>query len=209
MIAWVKPDGEAEVRAAFAHARAVRKLGGEARTLADRFFFETLVRVHRAGEGAPFTGLKPAGQDLGPAVAAADRAVATGSAQKLEELLVEEVRHGLRARFAALRRASRPATTSPRGARGWTRTCRTCTGSRRSTARRPPAAGTSTRRAPSNPPRPERTRHHHLLQVSVPDEVATRNGRRELDRSRIGTRPHPRPDLPRSDHLPDEGRDRP
>jgi hypothetical protein len=118
VIAWVKPDGEAEVRAAFAHARAVRKLGGEARTLADRFFFETLVRVHRAGEGAPYTGLKPAGQDLGPAVAAADRAVATGSAQKLEELLVGEVRHGLRTRFAALRARTPPGDDVAAG-RAW------------------------------------------------------------------------------------------
>ena len=45
----------------------------EARELADRYFFETLVRIHRAGEGAPYTGLKPAGRDLGPAVPAAVR----------------------------------------------------------------------------------------------------------------------------------------
>src|SRR5512140_2714587 len=53
---WVKPADEAEIHRAFAQAMSVRKAGGTARDLADRYFFETLVRVHRAGEGAPYTG---------------------------------------------------------------------------------------------------------------------------------------------------------
>jgi hypothetical protein len=56
----------------------VRALSPQAKELADRFFFETLVRVHRAGEGTPFTGLKPAGRDLGPAIPAADKAIEEG-----------------------------------------------------------------------------------------------------------------------------------
>ncbi len=98
-LVWVLPEGEPEVRRAFRHALEVRSLGGEARGLADRFFFETLVRVHRAGEGEPYTGLKPAGRDLGPAVPAADHALETGSVAELEALLLEAVRHGLRERF--------------------------------------------------------------------------------------------------------------
>jgi hypothetical protein len=61
VLKWVEAEKEPEVREAFRHALAVRALGPEARTLADRFFFETLVRVHREGEGEPYTGLKPAG----------------------------------------------------------------------------------------------------------------------------------------------------
>lgn len=99
VLAWVQPGDEAEVKGAFARARAVRKLGSEARALADHAFFETVVRVHRAGEGAPYTGLKPAGQDLGPAVPAADRAIARRSAAEVEKLLVEAVRSGLRQRL--------------------------------------------------------------------------------------------------------------
>ena len=100
-LAWVLPEAEPEVRRAFDHAREVRALGEEARELADHFFFETLVRVHRAGEGEPYTGLKPAGRDLGPAIPAADRALQTGSVHELEALLTEAVRHGLRERFHA------------------------------------------------------------------------------------------------------------
>jgi hypothetical protein len=102
VLPWLQPEGEAEVRAAFAEALKVRQLGPDARKLADRSFFETVVRVHRAGEGAPYTGLKPAGRDLGPAIPAADRAIVQGSAKEVEEILVNAVKHGLAEKFRAL-----------------------------------------------------------------------------------------------------------
>ena len=110
VLPWVRPDDEAEIRRAFDHAQAVRELGSEARALADRHFLETLVRVHRAGEGAPYTGLKPAGLDLGPAVPAADRALETGSVDAVVKLLVDAVSAGVRERFhdAAQRRSFDP-----------------------------------------------------------------------------------------------------
>jgi Family of unknown function (DUF6448) len=58
VLIWVQKADEVEVRKAFDQTITVRKLGPEARALADRYFFETLVRLHRAGEGAPYTGLK-------------------------------------------------------------------------------------------------------------------------------------------------------
>src|SRR5689334_9894833 len=54
---WVRPEHEREIRTVFEQTLAVRGLGSQAQSLADRFFFETLVRIHRAGEGAPYTGL--------------------------------------------------------------------------------------------------------------------------------------------------------
>jgi hypothetical protein len=102
---WVSPEGEPEVRDAFAKAVAVRKLGPEAQDLADLHFFETLVRVHRAGEGEPFTGLKPAGRDLGPAIPAADRSLEDGNVEPVVKLLQKEVEEGVRARFRKARAA--------------------------------------------------------------------------------------------------------
>jgi hypothetical protein len=96
---WVQKNDEAEIRDAFEHARAVRKLGPDAKHLADSHFFETLVRVHRAGEGAPYTGLKPAGRDLGPAVPAADKAIETGSVEPVVKLLTEAVRKSVHEQF--------------------------------------------------------------------------------------------------------------
>jgi hypothetical protein len=101
VLPWVPKDSEAEIQRAFDHTLSVRKLGPEAKNLADTFFFETLVRVHRASEGAPYTGLKAAGLDLGPAIPAGDKALDSGSTEALEKLLTDAVRKGLREHFHA------------------------------------------------------------------------------------------------------------
>jgi len=98
---WVQAGDEAEIRRAFAAASAVRKAGGKAKELADHHFFETLVRVHRAGEGAPYTGLKPAATPE-PAVAAADRSIAAGKLDAARKLVEEQVEHGLKQQFQAV-----------------------------------------------------------------------------------------------------------
>jgi len=99
VLIWVQNDDEPEIRTAFEQTLAVRELSPQARELADRFFFETLVRVHRAGEGAPFTGLKPAGRDLGPAIPAADEAVRVGSVEPVNRLLTASIQERLREEF--------------------------------------------------------------------------------------------------------------
>jgi hypothetical protein len=101
VLPWVRPEDEHEIRHAFDHAMSVRKLGPNARELADTHFFETLVRVHRASEGAPYTGLKPAGMDLGPAVPAADKALEDGSVETVVKLLTDAVRAGVHRHFHA------------------------------------------------------------------------------------------------------------
>lgn len=100
---------EAEIAAAFAQSIKVRALGPEAKALADRAFIETTVRLHRAGEGAAYTGLKPAGSDFGPAIPAAERAVAGGDLSPVKALLVEKIEHGLHARYAHVREMQRAA----------------------------------------------------------------------------------------------------
>jgi hypothetical protein len=100
VLKWVKADAESEIKSAFAKTLAVRSKTPEARELADQFFFETLVRVHRAGEGAPFTGLKPAGTPLEPAIEEADRALESGSADKLVKLVTDHAAAGIRRRLA-------------------------------------------------------------------------------------------------------------
>jgi hypothetical protein len=100
VLKWVKSEHEAEIRDAFAKAIAVRGLNGDARQIADRYFFETLVRIHRAGEGEPFTGLKPAGS-VEPGIDAADKALEKGSGAALATELAQAVREGVNKRFDA------------------------------------------------------------------------------------------------------------
>lgn len=99
VLIWVKKGNEAEVRRTFDETIAVRKLSPRAQALADRYFFETLVRLHRAGEGVPYTGLKPAGRDLGPAIPAADKALDSGSLEPALKLLTEAAQEGARKYF--------------------------------------------------------------------------------------------------------------
>ena len=99
ILIWVQANDEAEIRRVFAKTLAVRKLNPEARELADLYFFETLIRIHRAGEGAPYTGLKPAGRDLGPVILAADKAIETGAVEPLVKLVTSESTNGIRERF--------------------------------------------------------------------------------------------------------------
>ena len=105
VLAYAPAAAEAEIRAAFEQSRKVRTLSAEARGLADRAFLETAIRLHRAGEGAPYTGLKPAGIDYGPVVPAAERAVETGDLAELKAVLAEEIDHALRERLAHMRDA--------------------------------------------------------------------------------------------------------
>lgn len=99
VLKWVKATDEDAIRSAFDKTVAVRKQSKEAAELADTWFFETLVRIHRAGEGAPYTGLKSEAS-AEPGIAAADRALASG---KVDDVLAETalpLHTALKARFA-------------------------------------------------------------------------------------------------------------
>lgn len=111
VLKWVPVSEEEAMREAFSHALAVRRLGPEAQDLADTYFFETLVRVHRAGEGAPYTGLKPPGS-IEPAIREADRALEEGAVEGLAETLAQHTAGGLRDRFARVAEARKHAAES-------------------------------------------------------------------------------------------------
>jgi hypothetical protein len=81
VLPYAPASAEAELKATFAEARKVRTLGPDARKLADRSFLETTIRLHRAGEGATFTGIKLAGINYGPMIPAAERAIETGDSR--------------------------------------------------------------------------------------------------------------------------------
>lgn len=103
VLAYAPATAEPEILAAFERSRKVRSLSSDARALADQAFLETVVRLHRAGEGAAYTGLKPAGIDYGPVIPAAEQAVATGDLTTLKAALAEVLEHALSERLAHVR----------------------------------------------------------------------------------------------------------
>ena len=111
LLKWVRAQDEAEIREAFAQAVAVRKLGAEAKKVADTYFFETLVRIHRAGEGAPYSGLKPAGM-IDPAFVKADRVLEGGPVNELADAISAHAAEGLRERYARAAEARKHANDS-------------------------------------------------------------------------------------------------
>lgn len=100
ILKWVKPESEKELAGVFKLALKVRGLGLEARELADRYLFETLVRLHRSGEGVPFIGVKPVGTPIDEKIKAADQAIVTGNLASLEKLVPKDRILELRELFA-------------------------------------------------------------------------------------------------------------
>lgn len=119
LLPYVPADGEDEVREVFVLVRTARQESAVAREVADRLLFETVVRVHRAGEGATFTGLKPAGLDVGPAIPLAEQALAGGDATALVELLTDEVRSEAERRLGVAMAAADDAAAGVPQARRW------------------------------------------------------------------------------------------
>jgi len=111
VLKWVKEEHEEEIREVFKNTLAVRKLSPEAKKLADMYFFETLVRIHRAGEGAPYTGLKP-GEAVEPVIAEADKALEKGSVDDLVKHVTDAVAKGIRERFTHTKETKKNADKS-------------------------------------------------------------------------------------------------
>jgi len=119
VLPYAPEDAETEIRSVFDDVRKVRTLGDDAREVADRLFLETVVRLHRAGEGAPYTGLKPAGLDVGPVIPLAERAVTTGDVAPVADYLAAELHHQLEHRLEEVARLATTKDRSTADARAW------------------------------------------------------------------------------------------
>ena len=101
VLVWVQKKDETEIKNQFQKTIAVRKAGGQAKELADMYFFETLVRIHRMGEGADYTGLKPVGK-IEPPIAAADKSLQSGKLQDVAQLIATRMEEGLHRNYEAM-----------------------------------------------------------------------------------------------------------
>ena len=99
VLIWVPDSAEKEMREVFEMALKARGMGKDAKAVADDMVLETAVRLHRAGEGAPYTGLKPAGLDEGPVVPKAEKAIRTGDPKEVLHFIGHALEEELHRRF--------------------------------------------------------------------------------------------------------------
>jgi hypothetical protein len=99
ILPYLPETGEDELKKAFEKTLRARKQGKDAKEVADYWFFETAVRLHREGEGAPYTGLKPAGLDPGPVIPKAEKGIEKSDPSELIEFLQRTIEEELRKRF--------------------------------------------------------------------------------------------------------------
>ena len=104
LLKWVPAKDEAEIKRVFADVRQVRGQSETAKNIADQHLFSTLVEVHRASEGAPFTGIKPSGQ-IDPGLMAADAALENGQIDRLVANITRKIENGIRERYHEAQRA--------------------------------------------------------------------------------------------------------
>ena len=99
VLKWVMPEYEKEMSQIFDLSMKVKGLSPEAKSLSEKYFFENLVRIHRTGEGVPFTGLKPSGTPIDEMILAADKSIEAGNLSLLENLMEKDKMPELKERF--------------------------------------------------------------------------------------------------------------
>ena len=102
VLVWVQKKDEQGIRDAFNKTIAVRKQSQSARELADMYFFETLVRIHRAGERVAYTGLKSGTEAVEPGIELADKAIEKGSAREVVSELSAAMHKNIEELFASV-----------------------------------------------------------------------------------------------------------
>jgi hypothetical protein len=118
VLKWVPAGEEARIRGAFGKTMEARSASPAARELADTWFFETLVRVHRQGEGEPYTGIR-SGAALDPGIEAAEKAIAAGSVEGLSKELSTRIDAALQAKYQRLSQTSEHAGHNVEAGRAW------------------------------------------------------------------------------------------
>lgn len=99
VLIWIPKESEKELERIFEKTLRARKAGKDAQEVADDWFFENTIRLHRAGEGAAYTGMKPAGLSEGPVVPRAEKAIETGDPGESIGFILKTVEDDLTIRF--------------------------------------------------------------------------------------------------------------
>lgn len=88
---WIATEHEAEIKQLFDKTIDLKNGDTEIYSIVEKHFLETLVRYHRETEGAPYTGLKPAGSTA-PIVQMADNSIANKDVKRLLTALDKHIK---------------------------------------------------------------------------------------------------------------------
>ncbi len=100
VLKWIDAIHEEEIKDLF-YKTVDLKTDKKAYELVEKHFLETLVRLHREGEGAPYTGLKPAGT-VKPIVVLADNSIEKESADDLSEKLIAHLQNVMNEKYSVV-----------------------------------------------------------------------------------------------------------
>ncbi len=112
VLKWITKEQEPEIRSLFEKTYNLRNGDKQVYSIVEKYFLETLVRLHRETEGAPYTGLKAAGTTK-PIIQMTDKAIAT---QDIDGLLREfnaHVNSVLKEKFAKVAALDKVKNQSP------------------------------------------------------------------------------------------------
>ena len=98
VLKWIEPQQEDEVIALFDKTYQLKNEDEQIYNIVEKHFLETLVRLHRETEGAPFTGLKPAGS-MTPLVEMADRSIEINTMKEVSKTVTTHLDEVLKERY--------------------------------------------------------------------------------------------------------------
>lgn len=107
VLKWVNAEHEQEIKSLFDKTVKIKKTSAkEISQIIETHFLETLVRLHREGEGEPYTGLKPAGS-VTPVIQMADASIENKSADILVTKLKAHIEKDIREKYQLVQELSK------------------------------------------------------------------------------------------------------
>lgn len=98
VLKWVEPKYEKEITEKFEQTLRLKSKNAELNKILETSFLETLVRLHREGEGASYTGIKPAGS-MTPLVEMADNSLVVKNIDHVVKSVNDHLAHVLKTKY--------------------------------------------------------------------------------------------------------------
>ena len=115
---WIGEEQEEELKNKFRQSLSVYHKGGDSKELATEYFMSNAVRLHRAAEGMPFTGLKPA-QAAAKDIQVAEKALKTGNLDPVMDMFSSKMEDEAQKWFQKALEAKKNKDESVKAGREW------------------------------------------------------------------------------------------